>query len=75
MYIYESEHWRHFIWDANRLAAPLEDAARKQGLLLGRLSALGPLHCSTTTRKKNFRSNTQLYIQYKSAHYVGRFSF
>ena len=41
MYIYESEHWRHFIWDANRLAAPLEDAARKQGLLLGRLSALG----------------------------------
>lgn len=41
MYIYESEHWRHFIWYANRLAAPLEDAARKQGLLLGRLSALG----------------------------------
>lgn len=41
MFIHERENWTDFRWDASQVAVHLEDASRKQGLLYGRLSALG----------------------------------
>lgn len=41
MYIHEREHWTAFKWDASQVAHLLDDVCRKQGLLYGRLNALG----------------------------------
>ena len=41
MYIHEREHWTAFKWDASQVARLLDDVCRKQGLLYGRLNALG----------------------------------
>lgn len=41
MYIHERKNWTSFRWDASRLTAILEEVNRKQGLLYGRLAALG----------------------------------
>ena len=40
-YIHELPEWPNFYWDMNRLASPLATIRHKQGLLLGRMSALG----------------------------------
>lgn len=39
-YIWEREGWPAFTWDANSLAAPLQDARYAQGYLAGRLKSL-----------------------------------
>lgn len=41
MYIHERENWTEFRWDASSLSQRLETVSRKQGMLYGRLSALG----------------------------------
>ena len=41
MYIHERSNWTAFRWDAEGLATLLEEVNRKQGLLYGRLAALG----------------------------------
>ncbi len=41
MYIHERENWTEFRWDDGSVARMIEEAARKQGLLYGRLSGLG----------------------------------
>lgn len=41
MYIHERENWTDFRWDNAMTALLIEEASRKQGLLLGRLSNLG----------------------------------
>ncbi|MFZ9856096.1 MAG: Fic family protein [Limisphaerales bacterium] len=41
MYIHEQEGWPAFRWDAGHLAALLAEVRHRQGLLLGRMSALG----------------------------------
>lgn len=40
-YIHELEHWPDFSWRADTLAAQLATARHKQGLLAGRMEALG----------------------------------
>ncbi len=40
-YIYEQAGWPKFHWDMSTLAGPLADIRHKQGLLLGRIGALG----------------------------------
>src|SRR5919108_620228 len=40
-YIHELEQWPAFTWQTDRLAAPLATARHKQGLLAGRMEALG----------------------------------
>ena len=40
-YIHERPEWPNFHWDMDRLAGPLAAIRHKQGLLLGRMSALG----------------------------------
>jgi Fic family protein len=47
MYIHERKNWTSFRWDASRLTAILEEVNRKQGLLYGRLAALGIILCVT----------------------------
>lgn len=41
MYIHERSNWTAFRWDVEGLATLLEEVNRKQGLLYGRLAALG----------------------------------
>ena len=41
MYIHERDNWTAFRWNASELTTLLEDVNRKQGLLYGRLAALG----------------------------------
>ncbi len=41
MYIHERGNWPDFSWDAPQVALLIEEASRKQGQLLGRLSNLG----------------------------------
>lgn len=41
MYIHERENWTEFRWNASSLSQRLETVSRKQGMLHGRLSALG----------------------------------
>lgn len=41
MYIHERENWTDFRWDASRISLLLDTVCRKQGMLYGRLSALG----------------------------------
>lgn len=41
MYIHELEAWPRFYWDSQRLAEPLAAVRHRQGLLLGRMEALG----------------------------------
>ena len=41
MYIHERENWTDFRWDVAKVALLIEEASRKQGQLLGRLSNLG----------------------------------
>jgi Fic family protein len=41
LYIWEHEDWAHFTWDHRRLERPLAEARHKQGVLLGRMEALG----------------------------------
>lgn len=40
-YIHERQEWPTFQWDIAKLAEPLAAIRHKQGLLLGRMSALG----------------------------------
>lgn len=40
-FIHNRPNWPQFTWDAEALSAPLGDARHRQGLLIGRLSALG----------------------------------
>src|SRR6516225_1347629 len=40
-YIYQSEDWPRFTWDADRLVSHLSAARYKQGLLLGKMRDLG----------------------------------
>ncbi|MDO7844684.1 Fic family protein [Sphingomonas immobilis] len=41
MYIYERENWPNFEWNGEALATKLAAVRHRQGLLLGRMSALG----------------------------------
>ena len=41
MYIHERDNWPHFRWEPSVVAELLETVVRKQGMLYGRLSALG----------------------------------
>lgn len=41
MYIHERENWTEFRYDSAQTALLIEEASRKQGQLLGRLSNLG----------------------------------
>ena len=41
MYIYERENWTDFRWDGDKTALLLDNVAREQGKLYGRLSGLG----------------------------------
>lgn len=41
MYIHERENWTEFRWDNDSVGQLLEEAARRQGMLYGRLSGLG----------------------------------
>lgn len=41
MYIWELDRWPNFRWDDARLAAPLGEAHRKEGMLLGSMARLG----------------------------------
>lgn len=41
MYIHERDNWTAFRWNASELTALLEEVNRKQGLLYGKLAALG----------------------------------
>ena len=41
MYIYERENWTAFRWESNKIALLLDEVARDQGKLYGRLSGLG----------------------------------
>ena len=51
MYIHEQEDWPAFRWDATRLAPLLAEVRHRQGLLLGRMSALGfPLRTEAALR-------------------------
>ena len=40
-YIHELPEWPRFLWDHKKIAAGLATARHKQGLLLGRMAALG----------------------------------
>lgn len=40
-YIHQLAEWPHFTWSSKRLATALAEARHKQGLLIGKLSALG----------------------------------
>ncbi len=40
-YIYEAENWPAFRWNADRLAEPLAGVSRRQGRLIGHMTALG----------------------------------
>lgn len=41
MYIHERKNWTDFRWDASQVTLLLDEVYRKQGLLYGRLNALG----------------------------------
>ncbi|MGH6938574.1 Fic family protein [Hypericibacter sp.] len=41
MYIWQLPSWPEFRWDRDRLSEPLADLRHRQGLLLGRMQALG----------------------------------
>ena len=41
MYIHERDNWTSFRWDDSRVSLLQEQVCRKQGMLYGRLSALG----------------------------------
>ncbi len=41
MYIWQRPSWPEFRWDRERLSEPLADLRHRQGLLLGRMQALG----------------------------------
>ncbi len=41
MYIHERDNWTMFRWDNDSVTSLLEEAGRKQGMLYGRLGALG----------------------------------
>ena len=41
MYIHELPTWPHFHWNTERLVEPLSEARHRQGLLTGRMEALG----------------------------------
>ena len=41
MYIWQRHSWPEFRWDREQLAEPLADLRHRQGLLLGRMQALG----------------------------------
>lgn len=41
MYIHERDHWTRFRWDDSQVSLLHEQVCRKQGILCGRLSALG----------------------------------
>jgi len=48
-YIHEAEEWPHFTWQVDSLVAPLSVARYQQGLLLGKMRALGyPLQKEAT---------------------------
>src|SRR6266849_6259203 len=40
-YIHEKEGWPRFTWQVDRLVTPLSDVRYQQGLLLGKMHALG----------------------------------
>ena len=40
-YIHEADGWPHFAWQVDRLVAPLSTVRYQQGLLLGKMRALG----------------------------------
>ncbi len=40
-YIHENSQWPHFTWSMERLAEPLSSIRYRQGLLIGRMEALG----------------------------------
>ena len=41
MYIHELSNWPHFHWNTERLVEPLAEVRHRQGLLTGRMEALG----------------------------------
>ena len=41
MYIHERDNWTRFRWDDSQVSLLQEQVCRKQGMLYGRLSALG----------------------------------
>ncbi len=41
MYIYEQTDWPHFIWNAASLQTLLSEVRNLQGLVVGKLGALG----------------------------------
>lgn len=41
LYIYELEAWPEVRWNAERIAERLASVSRRQGLLIGRMRALG----------------------------------
>lgn len=41
MYIHQMDDWPDFTWDAEALSALLAEVRHQQGLLLGKMSALG----------------------------------
>ena len=41
MYVWERDGWPDLVWDAGQLLAPLTNAGRRQGVLLGRMTQLG----------------------------------
>lgn len=45
-YIWELPGWPGFTWDAGSLAAPLDEARRRQAELLGVVKAIGGLAAS-----------------------------
>lgn len=56
MYIHERKNWTSFRWDASRLTDILEEVNRKQGLLYGRLAALG-FDCKLKAMTENLASD------------------
>lgn len=49
LYIWQEKDWPHWTFDLGKLAAPLAEASRLQGLLLGRLSDVGLADKDKTT--------------------------
>lgn len=41
MYVWALPQWPHWTWDEGRIAKPLAEARHRQGLLIGRMQALG----------------------------------
>lgn len=48
-FIHQHPDWPRFVWDSDRLLAPLAQARKKQGILLGKMLGLGAADQARTT--------------------------